>query len=149
MVQRVTEKQRKNLVPLASRSPAERKAICQKGAIGSAAAKNRKKTLRELIEQLGNMKATDTEKAMFKNIFPGVDPEDVTKDMMLVASAYNQAVGRGNIKAMSFIRDTKGEKPETTINGNIVSEKVFITPDQQKAVEEHIVEVLEDDGHRD
>ncbi len=147
MVQRVTEKQRKNLVPLASRSPAERKAICQKGAIGATAAKNRKKTLRELIEQLGNMKATDTEKAMFKNIFPGVDPEDVTKDMMLVASAYNQAVGRGNIKAMSFIRDTKGEKPETTITGNIVSEKVFITPEQQKAVESHIAEVLEDDGN--
>lgn len=149
MVQRVTEKQRKNLVPMASRSQAEQREIRRMGALAATAAKNRKKTLRELIEQLGNMKATDTEKAMFKNIFPGVDPEDVTKDMMLVASAYNQAVGRGNIKAMSFIRDTKGEKPETTINGNIVSEKVFITPDQQKAVEEHIVEVLEDDGHRD
>lgn len=149
MTQRVTEKQRKNLVPLASRSPAERKEICQKGAAGATASKNRKKTLREIIEQLGNLKATDTEKAMFKNIFPEIDPEEVTKDMMLVASAYNQAVGRGNIKAMSFLRDTKGEKPETTITGNIVSQKVFITPEQQKAVEEHIVEVLADDGHRD
>ena len=149
MTQRVTEKQRKNLVPLASRSPAERKEICQKGAAGATASKNRKKTLRELIEQMGSMKATETEKAMFKNLFPGVAPEEITKDMMLVASAYNQAVGRGNIKAMSFIRDTKGEKPETTINGNVVAERVFITPDQQKAVEEHIMEVLEDDGHRD
>lgn len=149
MTQRVTEKQRKNLVPLASRTPAERKEICQKGAAGANAAKNRKKTLRELIEQMGSMKATETEKAMFKNIFPGVPPEEITKDMMLIASAYNQAVGRGNIKAMSFIRDTKGEKPETTINGNVVAERVFITPDQQKAVEEHIMEVLEDDGHRD
>ena len=149
MTQRVTEKQRANLVPLASRSPAERKAICQKGAAGATAAKNRKKTLRELIEQMGNMKATETEKAMFKNLFPNVPTEDITKDMMLIASAYNQAVGRGNIKAMSFIRDTKGEKPETTINGNVVAERVFITPDQQKAVEEHIMEVLEDDGHTD
>ena len=98
---------------------------------------------------MGNMPATETEKAMFKNLFPGISADKITKDMMLIASAYNQAVGRGNIKAMSFIRDTKGEKPETTINGNVVAERVFITPDQQKAVEEHIMEVLEDDGHTD
>ena len=149
MVQRVTEKQRANLVPLATRTPAERKEICRKGAAGTNAAKNRKKTLRELIEMMGQMPATETERRMFQNLFPGVEPENITKDMMLVASAYNQVIGRGNIKAMTFIRDTKGEKPETTINGNIVSEKVFITPEQQKKVEEHIVEVLEDDGHSD
>ena len=149
MTQRVTEKQKANLIPLTKRSESEAKAIRSKGAISATAVKNRKKTLRELIEQMGSMKATETEKAMFKNIFPGVPPEEITKDMMLIASAYNQAVGRGNIKAMSFIRDTKGEKPETTINGNVVAERVFITPDQQKAVEEHIMEVLEDDGHRD
>ena len=148
MTQRVTEKQRKNLVPLASRTPAERKAICQKGAMATNAIKNEKKTLRALIEEMGNMPATETEKAMFKNLFPGVEPEKITKDMMVVASAFNQGI-RGNIKAMSFLRDTKGEKPETTISGNIVSQKVFITPEQQKAVEEHIVEVLADDGHRD
>lgn len=113
------------------------------------AIKNEKKTLRALIEEMGNMEATETEKAVFKNLFPGVPPEKITKDMMLIASAFNQAVNRGNIKAMSFLRDTKGEKPETTITGNIVSQKVFITPEQQKAVEEHIVEVLADDGHRD
>lgn len=149
MTQRVTEKQRQNLVPLASRSPAERKEICRKGAAGATASKNRKKTLRELIEQMGAMGATETEKSMFKNLFPGSNTEEVTKDMMIIASAYNQAIGRGNIKAMSFIRDTKGEKPETTINGNIVSEKVFITAEEHKAVEQHIVEVLADDGHRD
>jgi len=149
MTQRVTEKQRSNLVPLASRTPAERKEICQKGAMATNAIKNEKKTLRALIEEMGNMEATETEKAVFKNLFPGVPPEKITKDMMLIASAFNQAVNRGNIKAMSFLRDTKGEKPETTITGNIVSQKVFITPEQQKAVEEHIVEVLADDGHRD
>lgn len=149
MTQRVTEKQRKNLVPMASRSQAKQKEIRRMGALAATAAKNRKKTLRELIEEMGNMNATDAERNMFATLFPGVDPKVVTKDMMLVASAYNQAIGRGNTKAMSFLRDTKGEKPETTINGNIVSEKVFITPDQQKAVEDHIMEVLEDDGHRD
>lgn len=149
MTQRVTEKQKANLIPLTKRSQSEAKAIRSMGALSATAAKNRKKTLRELIEELGNSKATDAEKNMFKNLFPHIDPEQVTKDMMLIASAYQQAVARGNTKAMSFIRDTKGEKPETTINGNIVSEKVFITPEQQKAVEDHIVEVLEDDGHRD
>lgn len=148
MTQRVTEKQRANLVPLASRTPEERKKICQKGAMATNAIKNVKKSFRTLIEEMGEMKATETEKSIFKTLFPNVPPELITKNMMLVAAAYNQGI-RGNIKAMNFLRDTKGEKPETTINGNIVSEKVFITPEQQKKVEEHIVEVLEDDGHGD
>ena len=147
MTRRVTEKQKANLIPFTEMSQTEAKAIRSKGAYAATAVKNRKKTLRELIEELGNSKATEAEKNMFKNLFPNIDPEQVTKDMMLVASAYQQAVARGNTKAMSFIRDTKGEKPETTINGNIVSEKVFITPEQQKAVEDHIVEVLEDDSN--
>lgn len=149
MTQRVTEKQKANLIPLTKRSQSEAKAIRSMGALAATESKNEKKTLRKIIEEMGNMPATETEKAMFKNLFPNISPEKITKDMMLIASAYNQAVGRGNIKAMSFIRDTKGEKPETTINGNVVAERVFITPDQQKAVEEHIMEVLEDDGHRD
>lgn len=149
MTQRVTEKQRANLIPLTKRSEREAREIRSKGALAATEVKNDKKTLRKLIEEMGNMPATETEKAMFKNLFPGISADKITKDMMLIASAYNQAVGRGNIKAMSFIRDTKGEKPETTINGNVVAERVFITPDQQKAVEEHIMEVLEDDGHAD
>lgn len=147
MTRKVTEKQKQNLIPFTEMSQSEARAIRSKGALAATAVKNRKKTLRELIEQLGNSKATESEREMFMKLFPGTDPNEVTKDMMLVASAYNQAVARGNTKAMSFIRDTKGEKPETTINGNIVSEKVFITPDQQKAVESHIAEVLEDDGN--
>ena len=147
MTRKVTEKQKKNLIPFTEMSQSEAHAIRSKGALAATAVKNRKKTLRELIEQMGGMPATENEKNMFRNLFPNVDPEEITKDMMIVASAYNQAVARGNIKAMSFIRDTKGEKPETTINGNIVSEKVFITPEQQKAVESHIAEVLEDDGN--
>ena len=149
MVQRVTEKQKKNLIPFSERSQSEAKAIRSMGAAAATAVKNEKKTLRKLIEEMGNMAATGTEKNMFKNLFPNIPQEQVTKDMMMVASAYNQAIARGNTKAMSWLRDTKGEKPETTINGNIVSEKVFITPEQQKAVESHIAEVLEDDGHGD
>lgn len=148
MTQRVTEKQRANLIPFANRSQSEARAIRSKGAYAATAVKNAKKTFRKLIEEMGEMQATETEKSIFKTLFPNVPPEQITKNMMLVAAAYNQGI-RGNIKAMNFLRDTKGEKPETTINGNIVSEKVFITPEQQKKVEEHIVEVLEDDGHGD
>ena len=148
MTQRVTEKQKANLIPLTKRSESEARAIRQMGAKKTNEKKARRRTLRELILEMGDMPATETEKAMFKNLFPNVSPEEITKDMMVVASAFNQGI-RGNIKAMSFLRDTKGEKPETTITGNIVSQKVFITPEQQKAVEEHIVEVLADDGHRD
>ena len=81
---------------------------------------------------------------MFQKQFPDIDVEEVTKDMMLLASAYNQAIGRGNTKAMSFLRDTKGEKPETVISGSVTTEKIFITPEQHSQTLEHIAEVIAD-----
>ena len=36
----------------------------------------------------------------------------------------------------------QSELPAKEITGNVVTQKVFITPDQQKAVEEHINEVI-------
>ena len=134
----------KNLKPFQDRDKRELSEISRKGQAAGMEAKRKKKSMRELIEILGSQRATDNELSMFQKQFPDINVEEVTKDMMLLASAYNQAIGRGNTKAMSFLRDTKGEKPETVISGSVTTEKIFITPDQHSQTLEHIAEVIAD-----
>ena len=123
-------------------SPERRREIARMGAAATNAKIKKRKTFREIIEALGVSDATESEKQKFLQMFPGVDPDEITKDMMLVASMYNQGIGRGNVKAATMIRDTAGEKPDTTITGSITTEKIFITQEEQKKVEAHINSVI-------
>ena len=123
-------------------SPERRREIARMGAAATNAKIKKRKTFREIIEALGVSDATEAEKQKFLQMFPGADPDEITKDMMLVASMYNQGIGRGNVKAAAMIRDTAGEKPDTTISGSITTEKIFISPSEKKAALKHIAEVV-------
>lgn len=134
----------KNLEPTKfnNLSPERRREIARMGAEATNKILHRRKTFRELIEAMGVEDATPLEKEKFLTMFPNVDPNDITKDMMLVASLYNQAIGRGNVKAAAMIRDTAGEKPDTTISGSITTEKIFISADEKKEALNHIAKVV-------
>ena len=132
----------KNLIPQNERTPERRKEIAKMGAEAPNKKIRKRKTFREIIEALGASDATEAEKQKFLQMFPGVDPDEITKDMMLVASMYNQGIGRGNVKAAAMIRDTAGEKPDTTITGSITTEKIFISPAEKKAALKHIADVV-------
>lgn len=134
----------KNLEPTKfnNLSPERRREIARMGAEATNKKIHRRKTFREIIEAMGVEDATPLEKEKFRSMFPNVDPDDITKDMMLVASLYNQAIGRGNVKAAAMIRDTAGEKPDTTISGSITTEKIFITEGEKKEALKHIAEVI-------
>ena len=129
---------------LKNKTPEERREIARMGNLAQQNVKKRRRTFREIIEALGTMDATDAEKEKFLQMFPGADRNEITKDMMLIASMYNQAVGRGNVKAAGMIRDTAGEKPDTNITGSITTEKIFITQEEKKATIEHIQKVIAD-----
>lgn len=136
----------KNLVTFDKLSPERRKEIAKMGAEATNKKIHRRKTYREIIEALGSQGVTELEKEKFLSMFPGIDADEITKDMLLIASMFNQAIGRGNVKAASMIRDTVGEKPDTTINGTLTTQKVFVSPEEQKQALEHIAEVISDDG---
>ena len=136
----------KNLQPFNTLTPERRREIALKGAEATNKLINQRKTFRELITMLGGMRATEKEKRLLLDMFPDADPDTITKDMMLVASMYDQGIGRGNVKATSFIRDTAGEKPATTIDGTLTTQKVFVTEKEEKEALAHIAEVIEDDG---
>lgn len=127
----------------------ERKRIAQLGNLAQQQFKKKRKALREIIEALGMSPATDLEKQKFQTMFPDVPAEEITKDMMMIASMYNQGIGRGNVKAASFIRDTVGEKPDTNITGSITTEKIYVSAEEKKLVMEHIAEVIQDGSDGD
>lgn len=129
--------------------PEERKRIAQLGNLAQQQFKKKRKALKEIIETLGMSPATDLEKQKFQTMFPDVPAEEITKDMMMIASMYNQGIGRGNVKAASFIRDTAGEKPDTNITGSITTEKIFVSAEEKKLVMEHIAEVIQDGSDGD
>lgn len=141
---KISEKSLANLIPLSQRDPKRRKEIAKMGAEATNKLKKKRKTFREIIETLGPMGATENEKEMFRQMFPDVDPDEITKDMMLIASMYRQAIAKGNVRASSMIRDTAGEKPDTNITGSITTEKIFITAEEKKVALEHIAQVVTD-----
>lgn len=138
----------KNLEPTKfnNLTPERRREIARMGAEATNKKIHRRKTYREIIEALGSQGVTELEKEKFLTMFPGINADEITKDMLLIASMFNQAIGRGNVKAASMIRDTVGEKPDTTINGTLTTQKVFVSPEEQKQALEHIAEVIADDG---
>lgn len=128
----------------ATRTPEERSRIAKLGNLAQQKYKKRRKTLLEIITTLGMMDATKQEKEMFMQMFPDADPAEITKDMMLIASMYNQGIRKGNVQATNFLRDTAGEKPDTNISGSLVTEKIFVTEKEHKEALKHIAEVVAD-----
>lgn len=123
-------------------SPERRREIARMGAEATNKKINNRKTFRELVQRIGSMQATKAEQKKILETFPDADPDEITKNLMLVASMFNQGIYRGNVKAASFLRDTAGEKPATTIDGTLTTQKVFVTAEEQTAVEEHIHKVI-------
>ena len=125
-----------------------RKQMARNGAIKSNQIQARKKMMKELVETLMEQKPTDKELSILKSMFPKIDNADCLNKTMLVASLKQQAL-KGNVKAVELLLALLGELPAKEITGNVVTQKVFISESQQKEVEKHIKEVIDDDGRGD
>lgn len=143
MTQRVTEKQKKNLVPLTKRSQSEAKAIRSMGALAATASKKRKKMVKELAESLMNAVLTEKEKSAIRNLFPTIAEEECVNKAMLIASLKRESI-KGNVKAIELLLSLLGELPAKEVSGSIVTQKVFISQEQQNATLKHIAQVIND-----
>lgn len=114
------------------------------GGKASGEAKRRKKSLKELTQALLEMKLHELVARKAKQLFPDVEPEDLTNGMALAMSMLNKAVVDGDVKAAQFVRDTAGEVPEQIINGNLGQSTVFVTETEQNKIIKHIQEVVND-----
>lgn len=85
-----------NLTPQSKRTKSEQRKIASAGGIASGIARREKKTLRETLEVLLAMPhETEPEKT----------------NLHVVAVAWLKEAQKGNIQAITTLRDTIGEKP--------------------------------------
>lgn len=82
-----------NLIPIACRTPAERKAIARKGAERTNQIRRAKKTFKQELEILLTM-----------------EKDGRSMQELMSLSMINQAI-KGNTKAYEVVRDTIGQKP--------------------------------------
>ena len=88
-----------NLIPQSKRTKEEQRAIATKGGVASGEARRAKKTMRDVLEILLESKAPESDK---------------TNIEAMMAKAVLKALN-GDLKAMEFVRDTSGQKPDTQI----------------------------------
>lgn len=138
-----------NLIPLNKRPKEEQRRIQIMGGEANKQKIKRKKNLKELTQMLlENPVFSDEAKQNIKMLFPDVDVEDMTNGMAMTANILLSAITstdlKDKVKAAEYLRDTAGQKPETTVNGSVSVEKVFITEKEKKETVKHIEKVLAD-----
>ncbi len=106
-----------NLIPLNERTKEEQREIARKGGIASGKARRKKKLLRQILDEIGESRLnTDEAKDIAKAL--SINKRDVTYDVAIMFKAVNEAMN-GNIKAMEFIRDTRGQNNKNDNGVNI------------------------------
>lgn len=125
-------------------TPEEARFYGSMGGKASADARRRKKSLKELTQALLEMKPHEIIAAKSKQLFPEINPEDLTNGMVLAMAMFDKAIKEQDVKAAQFVRDTAGEMPEQVISGNLGQSTVFVTEQDQNNIIKHIQEVLND-----
>ena len=130
----------KNLIPFTSeQSREEAKKNGQKGGIASGQARRRKKTMRELIEQVMPM-AVDDKRLHAKLEKMGLDP---SHEIAIIVAAIKRAEC-GDIEAARFIRDTKGEKPCDALNLGVFDGRDVRSLDLNQLSDDELIAILEE-----
>jgi hypothetical protein len=111
----------KNLGPPFNQMPPEKqREIAKKGAAASAKVRRERKKTREILEILMTSKIKDAK--LKKRIKDQFDLSDkyTTYDVLIQATAIKQAI-KGNITAMTYIRDSVGDGPGEALATNDVA----------------------------
>lgn len=97
-----------------TRSTEEVREIARKGGINSGKRRREKKLLKDILDEIGctTIPEEKTRIAIAKML--GMeDTDNVTFDVGIALKAMQQAM-KGNIRALEFIRDTRGQNPKYT-----------------------------------
>lgn len=90
-------------------TPEQRKINTSKAGKASARARKKKKDMKEMLTLLLELDVK-SEKVKEELKKTGIKEKEMTNQMALMVSVLNKAM-RGDMKAVTFVRDTIGEKP--------------------------------------
>ncbi len=104
-------KRMKNLVPLTEMRKESAKKIRQKGAEASNKVQREKKTFKEIAKQILAMKANKKTIKKLSPFFPDMTEEEIDIRIAIIGRQAQKAIGKGDTKAATFLRDSAGEMP--------------------------------------
>lgn len=106
-----------NLVPFNVNNASENG---RKGGLASVKAKKERKTMRECLTTLLELKASEDSKELIKKTLDNKNidtTEEITNQLAICLALINKAIN-GDTKAYEVIRDTIGEKPTDKLQHN-------------------------------
>lgn len=103
----------------AAMTPEERAEAGRKGGIASGEAKRRKKSMRESLDILLSMQMKPGRSADIESIrdFANLKGKNITVEQAMLIAQIQKAL-KGDTQALSFLRDTSGQKPDDNVNLN-------------------------------
>lgn len=97
---------------------------------GTAFARNnqKRKTLKEILEQMLETKPTEEQIEALKKRYPEINIANLTKNYAIIASLISKAIS-GDVSAFIALRDTLGQKPvdkieSTNLNAEVDLDKI-------------------------
>lgn len=113
----------------------------RKGGIASGKAKREKRTWRQIAETIGQMQLHNKKQIQSVKDFLGELTGEATHDDAVIASAYEQAA-TGNVNAMRFIADLKGE----IVNKQEIEQKItdYTLEEKRKQIQALIKELMDE-----
>ena len=94
-----------NLIPVTKRTKSEAREISKKGGIKSGEARRKKKSMKQELDAILSLSATEENIIAFNGIIS--KDSDASNQTLVIASAVKQAL-KGNVKAMQFIVNVMG-----------------------------------------
>lgn len=139
-----------NLIPLTELTEEERRAMASKAGKASVAARRRKKSMKDAMNLLLSLPVDESNKAKMERL--GIDPSAADNQMLMLISAFQQAV-KGNVRAMEFIKDLTGAAAMTELDKKrlkVENTKIALEAEKIKIQKEKLIcgdtEDMENDG---
>ncbi len=122
-----------NLIPMNQRTEEEQREIARKGGIASGKARQEKKRMRETIDTILKMVLNPGKGANIEEIqaFAELKGKNLTVEQAMIVQQIQKAL-KGDLQALTFLRDTSGQKPAEQI-----SMSAAIT-DKTKDIEDYV-----------
>lgn len=119
----VREKQNRNLIPTTRLSETERRELSRKGGLASAAARRRKKDIREVFDALLSSPATPEMQEKAEKL--GFDAETVGTIYDVLGVAMIDKAMSGDGYCFQLVRDSAGDKPtdKSEVTASVMTDK--------------------------
>lgn len=101
-----------NLIPVTMRSKEEQKELQRKGGIKSGEARRLKKTLKDTMQMILDLKVTDPYDKQVMDLCK-IKKVDQTNQTKLLMALFTRAVTNGNLEDFEKIQEILGQKPNT------------------------------------